>query len=206
MAMAHCPHCGHIFVTNVISGRRARISVHSVGTPCPRPGCGKIANLLDADYDYDFLGNAKMSSASPETIKVMKALQAALQAAVRAEGSGDSEDKIIEDLQIDSPEFAVAARGVVRRCGIGTLILALLFLLNSCSKNLTATLNWNELVDQLHVYTTGSEPYPIVQNHTEAQENNDSSAQMSRQQRRRQERQSRKQQKQGARQPSRKDG
>src|ERR1700677_1693460 len=118
MAKARCPHCGHIFVANVISGRGALISVDRVGTPCPRPGCGKIANLLDADYDYDFLGNAKMSSASPETIKVMEALQSALVAAIHAERSGDSEDKIIEDLHATSPELAAEARGVVRRGGI----------------------------------------------------------------------------------------
>jgi hypothetical protein len=197
MAMAHCPNCGHTFVTNVISGRGGRISVRSVGTPCPR--CGEIANLLDADYDYDFLGNAKMSSASPETVQIMGTLQAALQAALRAERSGSGEDKIIEDLHAASPEFAEAARGIVNKGGIGPLILLLFLLLTSCSKNSSATLNWNELLDQFHVYATGSTPYPIAENHTEAQENNDTAPRMSRQQRRQQERQSRKTQKQGAR-------
>jgi hypothetical protein len=196
---AHCPHCGHTFISTDLSGIDARIIINSVAVECPR--CGKSADVLDGQYD--FVGNAiNVSGAPKKTIEILTALQTAL----RAAQAGEREQEILAKIGKASPELAVEAQDAVRKGGIYLLILLLLALLHGCTQNIHESVDWNELVDQAHTYITGSDPYPIERTHTEAQESDDKSPKMSRQLRRQQERQSRKQQKQVARQPSRKDG
>ena len=157
-----------------------------VAVTCPR--CGKSADVLDAQYD--FVGNAiNVSGASKKTIEIFTALQTWL----RAAQGGEQEQEILAEIEKASPELAFKAQDAVRKGGISLLILLLLTLLHGCTQNIHETVDWNELVDQAHSYITGSDPYPIVRNHTEAQESDDKSPKMTRQQRRKQERQSRKQ-------------
>jgi hypothetical protein len=110
--------------------------------------------------------------------------------------AGADPETIITEIERNSPELANAARLAVSRGGILSLIALLFSLLVSCSSNISQTLDWNEIVDQAHVYMTGADPYPLQGGtRTQGPAIDEPEQQISRQQRRHQERQSKKQQK-----------
>jgi ribosomal protein S27AE len=183
---AHCPHCGAFFLSPIAGMPGASVTIHAVGTSCPR--CGKSADVLDGTFD--FLANAiHVKSAPPKTLGILHALQDVLSQAQK----GADEQEIIQALSKESPELAHAASDVIKRGGVSALIALLIYLLASCSANIEQTLDWNELVDQAHVYLIGADPYPLGESRTQDQETREPSQQTSRQQRRHRERQSKKQ-------------
>jgi hypothetical protein len=191
---AHCPNCGLVFPSKLISIDHAtNITIGDGREPCPAPGCGGAARVIDGTFD--FVGNAiRVRSAPPRTIGILSVLQTALR---EAEG-GMPPDEVISKIETASPELASAIRKKVAIGGWTVLGGVLISLLASCSMN--TNLNWNQLVDQVHVYQTGKEPYPGLGQSGPSASEPESRAEPSRQQRRHKERQAKKQQRQIERQ------
>jgi ribosome-associated translation inhibitor RaiA len=182
---SHCPKCGLIFESNVFGelSNASNITFKNIGTSCPR--CGGIAQAIDGTFD--FVGNAiKVKSAPPRTLAILSVLQKALEEAQQ----GKPEGEVLSKIEQASPELASAIQATIAKSGKPILVVLLLSLLATCSTN--TTLNWNQLVDQVHVYATGSDPYPTgsIQAEPEAK------PKISRQQRRYKERQTKKRQRQ----------
>jgi hypothetical protein len=149
------------------------------------PNCGRQAAGLDGTYD--FVGNAITVLKAPQrTLEILKALQDAL----RAARAGEPEDKVLAHIAKAAPSLAIAIRQETRKGGRGLLTLLILLLLAHCSSE--ATLDVNQLVDQVHVYMTGAEPYPGIER-KETASPSERKAGPNRQQRRKQEHQSKKQ-------------
>jgi hypothetical protein len=149
---AHCLNCGAIFVTSTIQASNALgITFSNITVPCSN--CGGPAKTVDGTFD--FVGNAmRVHPGAPQrTIEILKVLQSALR---EAEG-GASDEKVIDTIARASPVLASAIQRKTKQGGF-ILITLLLALLASCSTE--ATLDWNQLVDQLKVYATGGDPYP----------------------------------------------
>lgn len=165
------------------------MTIANVGVICPN--CSKMARLIDGNYD--FVNYAiTVRTADPRDVEILKILQTALRAAMNNDSSGAT----IAHLAAASPEFAKYAQEAATKFGIPTLILVLYALLYSCSTQ--ANLNWNELVDQFHVYLTDAAPYPSEERR-DAQENMPQRPQaLNRHQRRQQEHRAKKQQRQTA--------
>ncbi|MDI1264515.1 MAG: hypothetical protein PS018_14765 [bacterium] len=151
---AHCDNCGIVFNSSAFEVGPAALEVTISGIDVICPNCGSDAHLIDGTFD--FVGNAiKVLAAPPRTIEILKALQAAL----RAAEAGEPEEKVLAHIEKESPELAKAAKTAAKG-GRHLLVGALLLLAAQCSVNVTSTLDVNELVDQVHVYVTGSSPYP----------------------------------------------
>ncbi|WP_141343359.1 hypothetical protein [Bradyrhizobium sp. USDA 3458] len=181
MLLFHCRHCGLVFSP---SGFLALgpIVAHGNVAQCPR--CRHVAEGIDGTFD--FVGNAiRVLDAPPRTIELLSALQDALRKAEQAKPVAE----VISRVEETSPELARAIQGKVS--SRGPLILAglLCSLLASCSVN--ATLDLNTLIDQVHTYWTGAEPYP-----DSARSGSEQPPGLNRQQRRHQERHAKKQQRQ----------
>jgi hypothetical protein len=191
---AHCSHCGLFFISNLFQVENSTdITFKDIGVSCPR--CGKMANGIDGTFD--FVENAiRVKQAPPKTLEILKALQDAVASAM----AGADENTIVEELQRKSPEFAELASLTLQKSGLVSLIFLLVYLLTSCSANIDQTLDWNKLVDQAHVYITGSDPYPLGETRTQGQATDEHPQHMSKQQRRQQERQSKKLQKHSGKQ------
>ncbi len=186
----HCPYCGLVFVSDFMSfNNSSNITFHRVGVACPN--CGNTAGAIDGTFD--FVGNSiRVIDAPPRTIAILSILQTALSESQQ----GKPEAEVISKIEKASPELALAIQKKVSASGKPILIGLLLTLLAGCSMN--TTLDWNQLVDQVHVYATGSDPYPTgaIQSQSEA------TPKISRQQRRYKERQAKKQQRQTEPRPS----
>lgn len=195
---AHCDHCGLTFVSNFISVENARdITFQDIAISCPR--CGGTAHGVDGRFD--FLGEAiKVKSAPPRTLAILEVLQEAL----RAAQAGEEADRILARMEQAAPEFAPAAHAAVKKGGLVTLIALLVYLLTNCSAHVQQSLDWNQLIDQAHVYLTGSDPYPGLGQKEARSSEPERKRELSRQQRRQQERQAKKQQQRSERPVKRK--
>ncbi|MFC7699644.1 hypothetical protein ACFQX9_23450 [Bradyrhizobium sp. GCM10028915] len=191
---AHCPKCGAIFPSNVISiDNSDDITIGNIQERCPIQGCGGTARVIEGNFD--FVGHAvRVRRAPPRTLAILTVLQEALQDVER----GKPTDEAISKIERASPELASAIRKTIGSAGkplLGTLLFALLA---SCS--MSTRLDWNQLVDQVHVYRTGAAPYPGLGQSGSSASETESKAEPSRQQRRYKERQTKKRQRQIERQ------
>ena len=190
---AKCNHCGHLFVPRAIVGLNVTaLSVSGSLVACPR--CGQPAHLVEGNFDLT-AGELRVNSAPPRTIEILDALHLAY----RQVESGADEGEVIATLAKASPEISAAASKASARYGRSGLVCLLLLLLAQCAANTHATLDWNKLIDQAHVYMTGAEPYSqqaepsaVSRSKTEQRSGQDDERQPSRQQRRQTERQERK--------------
>jgi hypothetical protein len=138
------------------------------------------------------------SDRAPTTLAILGVLQTALNEAQQ----GKAEAEVIRKIESASPDLAKAIEKKVSIGGKLVLVPLLLGLLASCSTS--TTLNWNQLVDQVHVYQTGKEPYPGLGQSTPSASEPESKPAPNRQQRRYTERQAKKQQRQTERQQPKK--
>jgi hypothetical protein len=177
---AHCPHCGSIFISSLISfGPGATLTINNVGVSCPF--CGQMANAVDGTFD--FVGNfVRVKNAPPRSIAILQLLQSALAAAQK----GEPDAKVLDRIKTASPELAKEIQKATVAGGKPLIAVLLVLLAGNCSMSANTSLNWNQLVDQARVYATGGDPYPGLGNSAEKPK-------MNRQQRRSQERQTRKQ-------------
>jgi hypothetical protein len=188
---AHCSRCGLIFESPVfaITGNIRNVTFRNNKISCPRLGCGEIADGIDGTFDY--VDNAiRVIRAPPKTIAIVSVLQRALREAEQ----GRPEAEVINKIEATSAELADAIRKKVSTSKKPILVTLLLSLLASCS--VSSTLNWNQLVDQVHVYQTGADPYSGLDQATASMSDSDDKPKASRQQRRYNERQAKKQQRQ----------
>lgn len=180
----HCDHCGLFFFSKAFSVNAINALMRGNEETCPQ--CGELARGLDGTFD--FVGNEiTVRSATPRTLEILKALQAA----IKAEAEGKSDDEIISHVEKASPELAAATKEAAKTGGRGLLAVILVLLAAQCSMSVNSTLDINQLIDQVHVYTTGSAPYP-GSGQTQKALPSEQKAGPNRQQRRQQERQSRK--------------
>lgn len=147
------------------------------------------------DGTFDFVGNAiRVSNAPPRTIELLSALQGALRKAEQNKPAAE----VISEIEQTSPELASAIQKKVSSTGAHILAGLLVTLLAGCS--MSTTLDLNVLLDQIHVYATGAEPYAA----DSVQPRSEETHRTSRQQRRHIERQAKKQQRQNEQRHSRK--
>ena len=188
---SHCPNCGLIFVSTLFGIENTKnVTIrNNVGLQCPR--CRGMAHPLEGTFD--FVGNAiRVIKAPPKTIAILSVLQEALNEVQK----GVPAAEVISKIEKASPAFASALKEKTARAGPSILATVLLSLLATCSMNMntTATLNWNQLVDQVHVYQTEKEPYPGLGQSVPNASEPETKPKISRQQRRYKERQTKKQQ------------
>jgi hypothetical protein len=137
---AHCDVCGATFISNAIQFEDAfRVNIRST-VMCPR---GHIAHGIDGTFDF-VNGAIQAHNASPRTIAIL----AALQGAFRAAQSGKPEEEIVEEIRSASPEVATFVASLMKTGHI-SLAVILLVLLKCCSVHLEATLDVNELFNQV---------------------------------------------------------
>lgn len=156
-APAYCSHCGTVFRSRALGFTDSiGMTVSNIQETCPK--CGKRADVLDGTFD--FVGDAiKVRKAPPQTIEILAALQEAL----RAAQGGKSTDEVLAPIKKQSPQLATEAESVIKKHGRTALIVVLLTMLAQCS-NLQMTADLNKLIDQMHVYATGKDPYPFGTN------------------------------------------
>jgi hypothetical protein len=197
---SHCPKCGIVFLSDAFSLVNVTDAMfRNIRVGCPNPGCGGIANGLDGTFD--FVGNAiNVKHATPRTLAILAVLQSALREAQQ----GKPEAEVISEIEKASPELAHAIQKKVSTSGKPLLAGLLLTLLAGCSMD--TRLDWNRLVDQVHVYSTGANPYPGLEQAEASQSESGEKPKPSRQQRRYKERQAKKQQRQTERQQPKKPG
>lgn len=152
----HCAKCGLVFISRQF-GASDSINVTFRGIRETCPNCGAIAHGVDGTFD--FVGNAIKvhPGAPPRTIEILSTLQEAL----RDLQAGKADDIVLENIAKASPELARAIKREQLPIRQGFFLLILTLLAN-CSTN--ANLNWNQLIDQVRVYSTGAEPYPRLGN------------------------------------------
>ncbi|WP_143279127.1 hypothetical protein [Bradyrhizobium sp. C9] len=151
------------------------------------------------DGTFDFVSNAiRVKSAPARTLAILSVLQSALRDA--EQGKPDAE--VLSRIETASPELAGAIQKKVSASAKPILASLLFALLAGCSMN--TTLDWNKLIDQVHVYATGADPYPQTSRPAESQSRPEEKPKMSRQQQRHKERQAKKQRRQSERQSSKK--
>ncbi|WP_050043719.1 hypothetical protein [Bradyrhizobium sp. LTSPM299] len=176
---SRCSNCGFVFISNDFGATESTGAafINNV-TQCQR--CGRPARVVDGKFD--FVENAiRVVHAPQETIEILRVLQTALDEARQ----GKPEAEVVSTIEASSPELAVAIKK--KMSAGGALTALLLTLLASCSNS--TTLNWNQLVDQVHVYATGQEPYPRLTPLAAPAEEPEARPKQTRQQRRHQERQ-----------------
>jgi hypothetical protein len=148
---AHCANCGTLFLSSYALGPSLGTTFRNNFDGCPN--CGMMAKTIDGKFD--FVDNVlKIVDAPPRTIEILRILQAALDDAQR----GKPAEEVIADIEKKSPVLGSALGAAIRKWGSVALSGILLSLAASCSMN--TSLDWNQLADQVHVYTTGAEPYP----------------------------------------------
>jgi hypothetical protein len=158
------------------------ITFHNNQVQCPN--CRKTAAGIDGTFDF-VKNTIAVRSAPPRTIAILEILQSALHEA----NHGKPDAEVIAKIEKASPELATAIKAKISRArkpALAALLMALL--VSSCSMATNATLDWNKLVDQVHVYATGATPYPTTQSSSA------DNTRVTRQQRRHQERQEKKKQ------------
>lgn len=148
---AHCTKCGAVFVSPQLNFPNARgITIIDVGVSCPN--CGGMADAIEGTFD--FVGNfIKVYPGTPRrTIAILSVLQKAL----RESQEGAVDTAVIDTIAKASP--ALAKEISKKLSSHKGLILSglLMALLAGCSQSI----NWNQMVDQVRVYSTGAEPYP----------------------------------------------
>ncbi|MFB0490172.1 hypothetical protein ABIE45_002758 [Methylobacterium sp. OAE515] len=194
---AQCERCGHIFLSDV---QFEHITINNArGFIFRCPECGGDAPGLDGSFSFSE-DNTTIKYATSDTQTKLKALRQALKAAQE----NKSIEEVIAPLQEASPQLAELTASAARRGGMATVAALLLYLVASCSQNTKGTMNWNQLVDQGHVYMTNAAPYPGLGTASEPQSTGtveegqqsrpEERSGPSRQQRRQQERQAKKQQ------------
>lgn len=151
---AHCTRCRYVFVSPLIQvSGGGTLGISNVGVTCPR--CGGVAQAADGTFG-DAEGRPVMLSGTPRSAAIMAVLEGALNAARQ----GQSIESIITPIRQASPELADIVTKEANRGGIYAVICMLLYLMTSCAQHSSTSLNLNQLVDQAHVYATGSEAYP----------------------------------------------
>lgn len=159
---AHCTRCGYTFLSNVHLHGITLIGGSAFEMQCPR--CRGTARSLPGDFEFTH-SETLVKAAPPDTVIKLEKLREALKAA-RAE---DDLEAVIKPLTEVSPQLAILARTAASRGGMATVVALLLYMLASCSQNTKSTINWNQMVDQAHVYVTGDEPYPGLRTMPEPQ-------------------------------------
>lgn len=143
---ATCPSCGLRFHTNAISARGIRIVVTENLTNCPR--CGSLASVDDATYEFDLAGRIISAVRSQGAIRAdvvaLQALAESVQAGVVSnEGAATLANEI-------GPFFGVLWTAVIKNDRSVLLLIAILSIL-------------------LAFYTTYSADEAYNQQHTDAQ-------------------------------------
>lgn len=129
-------------------------------TRCPK--CGGEARIIDGAYASSGTGETIFQATSHRDQGIVSSLQRAYELA----RAGKTAEQIISEIEKASPEASIAARSVFARGGIRLLIMFIYLLVAGCDNfKVSATLDINRALDQLHVYATGEKPYPDLGDH-----------------------------------------
>ena len=141
---AHCESCGFVFISNEISVINSfNATFYNVIVTCPK--CGKNACVIEGTFD--FVDDAIYVKKAPaQTIEILKILQETL---IKARNSNSNEEILSEIVNV-SPKFGDFLRLYLNKYGINAFIILILCLLQTCSNH--TTMDWNELIDQIHQY------------------------------------------------------
>lgn len=141
----YCPHCGNAFASKTfhITGNVHGLTL--IGNKETCPNCGQLANIQDGVFDFvnGILTQIRDAGLSRKSIMQLAALAPA------TKDEPVDEDAIIAAVEEIDPKIAAAFKTLKGKGKLAAMLMLLVFILSRCDFSLSATVDINELVDQL---------------------------------------------------------